>query len=131
MVIKRLRPGRFHGCITKSIIVADFILTESDFDPHSRLPRHDHENSYFCLGLKGVYTEQLGSRQVVCRPAALTFRASGQTHEAVVHGADTRVFMLEISSPWVEKLRADSLSLRVSDDFCGGALPQLCARLNH
>lgn len=56
MVIERLRPGSFHGCITKSLRVADFILTESEFDPHSRLPRHAHENSYFCFGLQGVYT---------------------------------------------------------------------------
>ena len=129
MVIQRLRPGRFHGSITKSVRVADFILTESEFDPHSRLPRHAHENSYFCFGVQGLYTERYGSREVVCRPAALTFRASGQTHEAIVHGADTRVFMLEISSGWIEKLRADSLTLRVTYDFCGGALPQLCARL--
>jgi len=129
MEIQRLRPGRFHGSITKSVRVADFILTESEFDPHSRLPQHAHENSYFCLGLQGAYTERLGSREVVCRPAALTFRASGQTHEAIVHGDNTRVFMLEISSPWEEKLRAESLTLRISYDFCGGALPQIGARL--
>jgi AraC family transcriptional regulator len=127
--MERLRPGSFHGCITKSLRVADFILTESEFDPHSRLPRHAHENSYFCFGLQGVYTERYGSREVVCRPSALTFRASGQTHEAIVHDADTRVFMLEISSRWIEELRANSLTLRIKSDFCGGALPRLCARL--
>src|SRR5712691_6829441 len=130
MVIKRLRPGSFHGCITKSLRVADFILTESEFDPHSRLPRHAHENSYFCFALQGVYTERCGSREVVCKPSALTFRASGQTHEAIVHGLHTRVLMVEISSRLIEKLRADSLTLRITSDFCGGALPQLCARLN-
>jgi AraC family transcriptional regulator len=129
MVIEKLRPGRFHGCITKSLRVADFILTESEFDPHSKLPRHAHENSYFCFGLQGSYTERLGSREVVCRPAAVTFRASGQTHEAIVHDADTRVFMLEIPSHWIEKLRANSLTLRITNDFCGGALPQLSAKL--
>jgi hypothetical protein len=43
MVIERLGPGSFHGCITKSLRVADFILTESEFDPYSRLPRHAHK----------------------------------------------------------------------------------------
>jgi AraC family transcriptional regulator len=37
--------------------------------------------------------------------------------------------MLELSSRWIEKLRADSLSLKITYDFCGGALPQLGARL--
>ena len=129
MEINKLRPGSFHGSITKSVTAADFILTESGFAPHSKLPRHAHENSYFCFGLQGVYTERCGSREVVCRPSALTFRASEQTHEATVHGADTRVFMLEISSRWIEKLRADSLTLQTKYDFCGGALPQLGAKL--
>src|SRR5688572_32088650 len=100
MVIQRLRPGASHGQVTKSLRVADFILTEAAFAPHSRLPRHAHENSYFCFGLQGVYTERYGKREVVCRPSALSFRSSAQTHEALVHGADTRVFVLEIPSQW-------------------------------
>lgn len=129
MAIARLRPGNFHGCITKSLTVADFILTESVFDPHTRLPLHAHETSYFCLGLQGVYTERCGSREVVCRPSALTFRGPAQTHAAVVHAADTRVFMLEIPSGWIEKLQADSLRLKITSDFCGDALPHLTAKL--
>jgi AraC family transcriptional regulator len=130
MVIQRLRPGALHGQVTKSLRVADFILTEAAFDPHSRLPRHAHENSYFCFGLQGVYTERYGKREVVCRPSALTFRSSAQTHEALVHGADTRVFVLEISSQWIDRLRADSLTLESAFEFYGGSLTRLCARLN-
>jgi len=130
MVIKRLRPGALHGRVSKSLRVADFILTESAFDPHSRLPRHAHENSYFCFGLQGVYTERYAKREVVCRASTLTFRSSGQTHEALVHNAGTRVFVLEISSPWIDRLRADSLTLDSAFDFYGGTLTRLCARLN-
>src|SRR5687767_7638946 len=130
MVIERLRPGSLHGCIKKSLRVADFVLTESEFHPHSRLPRHAHENSYFCFGLQGVYTERYGSREVVCRPSALTFRASGQTHEDLIHDADARVFVLEISPQWIERLRADSLRLESAFEFYGGTLTRICARLN-
>jgi AraC family transcriptional regulator len=129
-VIERLRPGALHGRITKSLGVADFILTESAFDPHSRLPRHAHENSYFCFVLQGGYTERYENREVVCQPSALTFRASCQTHEALVHNADTRVFVLEISPQWIDRLRADSLTLESAFEFYGGALTRLCARLN-
>lgn len=130
MAIERLRPGALHGRVTKSLGVADFILTESAFDPHSRLPRHAHENSYFCFVLQGGYTERYGKREAVCRPSALTFRSSGQTHEDLVHDADTRVFVLEISRLWIEKLRAESLTLESSFEFYGGTLTRLCARLN-
>ena len=130
MAIQKLRPGALHGRVTKSLRVADFILTESAFIPHSRLPRHAHENSYFCFGLQGVYTERYGKREVVCRPSGLTFRSSDQTHEALVHSADTRVFVLEISSQWIDRLRADSLTLGSEFEFYGGTLTRLCARLN-
>ena len=130
MVIKRLRPGNLHGHVTKTLRVADFILTESAFDPHTKLPRHAHENSYFCFGLQGAYTERYGQREVLLRPAALTFRSSAQTHEALVHNADTRVFVLELSSKWIERLRADSLRLESAFEFYGGTLTRLCARLN-
>ena len=128
-MIKRLPPGSFHGYITRSINVADFILAESAFAPHYQLPRHAHENSYFCVGLQGHYTERYGSREIVCRPSTVTYRAPDRTHEAVIHGADTRVFMLEISPSWIERLRADSLTLKITSDFCEGALPSLCAKL--
>jgi len=130
MTIERLSPGALHGRVTRSLTVADFVLTEATFDPHSRLPRHAHENSYFCFSLQGVYTERYGKREVVCRPSALTFRSSAQTHEAVVHNAKTRVFVLEISPGWIEKLRADSLTLEGTFDFYGGAMTRVGARLN-
>src|SRR5918999_6596499 len=127
MAIERLQPGNLHGRVTKSLGVAGFILTEAAFDPHSRLPRHAHENSYFCFGLQGAYTERYGKREVVCRPSALTFRSSAQTHEALVHNAYTRVFVLEISPKWIERLRADSLRLESAFEFYGGPLTGLCA----
>ncbi|HSB29078.1 MAG TPA: AraC family transcriptional regulator, partial [Pyrinomonadaceae bacterium] len=128
---ERLRPGCLHGRITRSLRVADFILTETAFVAHSRLPRHAHENSYFCFVLQGAYTERYRNREVVCRPSALTFRASCQTHEAFVHDADTRVFVLELSPQWIERLRADSLTLENAFEFYGSALTRVCARLNH
>jgi hypothetical protein len=49
MVIQRLRPGALHGRVTKSLRVADFILTEAAFTPHSTFPRHAHETRISAL----------------------------------------------------------------------------------
>lgn len=129
-MVERLRPGCLHGRVIKSLRVSDFILTETVHDAHSRWPLHAHENSYFCFVLQGVYTERYGSREVFCKPSTLTFRTSGQTHEDLLHDVACRVFVLEISPRWIERLRADSLTLRSTLDVFGGALPRLCARLN-
>jgi AraC family transcriptional regulator len=128
-MIERLPPGRLHGRTIKSLKVADFILTQNAYDARSKLPFHAHENSYFCFVLQGIYTEQYGNQEVVCRSSALTFRATGQTHKALIHGLDTQVFVLEISPQWIERLRADSLILGSASEFCGGASSRLCARL--
>jgi AraC family transcriptional regulator len=129
-VIERLQPGCLHGRALKSLRVSDFILTETAYDADSRLPQHAHESSYFCFVLQGAYTERFRNREVVCRPSALTFRSSGQTHEDLVHGADTRIFVLEIAPQWIERLRADSLTLESAFESYRGALTRLCARLN-
>lgn len=130
-MVEKLEPGHLHGHITRSVIVSDFIFTESAFEAHTKLPRHTHVNSYFCFVLQGIYTERCSSREVVCRPSALTFRASDETHEAVVHDKNARVFVMEIPSPWIERLRADSLTLKSNPELCGTAVRRLCAHLNH
>jgi AraC family transcriptional regulator len=129
-MIERLMPGCLHGRVIKSLRVSGFILTETAYDAHARLPRHAHENSYFCFALQGSYTERYGSTEVVCKPNTVTFRPSGQTHEDFVHDADARVFVLEISSEWIERLRANSLTLKSAPGSYGGTLTRLCARLN-
>lgn len=130
-MIERLQPGCLHGRTIKSLRVSDFILTETSYDARARLPRHAHENSYFCFVLEGSYTERYGKREVLCQPSTLTFRASGRSHEDLVHDARARIFVLEIPAAWIERLRADSLTLGSASEFFGGALPRLCARLNH
>ena len=129
-MVEKLGPGSLQGRVTKSSTVSDFALIEAAYGARARLPPHTHERSYFCFVLQGVYTERYGRREILCKPSTVTFRESDQTHEASLHDADSRVFVIEISPRWIELLRADSLSLRSAHDFCGGAAPRLGARLN-
>ena len=129
-MVEKLRPGSVQGRVTKSLNVSDFILTEAAYDARARLPPHAHERSYFCFVLQGAYTERYGLREILCKPSTVTYRASDEPHEAFLHDIKSRVFVVEISPRWIELLRADSLSLRSAHDFCGGAAPRLCARLN-
>lgn len=129
-MIEKLLPGHFHGRVIKTLEVSEFILTEAVHEAGSTLPRHAHENSYFCFVLQGAYTERSGKREVLCKPSTPTFRGSGEMHEARLHDTNVRVFMVEISPRWIERLREDSLTLRSTFEFSGGALPQLGVRLN-
>jgi AraC family transcriptional regulator len=129
-MVETLRPGSLQGRVTKSLSVSDFILTEATYGARSRLPPHAHERSYFCFVLHGAYTERYGRREILCKPSTVTFRASDEPHEALLHDVDSRVFVVEISPRWIETLRADSLSLSSAYEFCGGTAPRLCASLN-
>ena len=93
-MVEKLQPGSLHGRVTKSLRVSDFILTEASYDARSRLPPHAHERSYFCFVLQGVYTERYGRRETLCKPSTVTFRAPDETHEAVLHDVDGRVFVV-------------------------------------
>jgi AraC family transcriptional regulator len=127
---ERLLPGHLHGRVIKCVEVSGFILTESGHDAGSRLPRHAHDNSYFCFVLQGAYTEKYGRQEVLCKPSVPTFRGSGEEHEALVLDAHVRVFVVEIPPPWIERLREDSLSVSSTSNFSGGAFPRLGARIN-
>ena len=129
-MVEKLKPGCLHGRVTKSLKVADFILTETAYDARCKLRPHAHESSYFCFVLQGAYTERFGHREVVCKPSSLSFRPSGLTHEDRVHDAAARIFVMEISPRWIEKLRADSLRLTNASEFSGGAMSRIIARLN-
>lgn len=131
-MLEKLPPGCLHsyGQILKRLEVAGFILTESAYAAKSILPKHSHEYSYFCFVLQGVYTEFYGSREIACKPSTLTFRPSGGIHEDQFHNQDGRVFVIEISPAWLEKLRQNSLQLSDKIDYRNGFLKQLAARLN-
>ncbi len=129
--MKKLPPSHLHGRILKSREVSGLIFSEAEYPARTCLPQHSHENGYFCLPLQGNYTERCGSREIACEPATLAFRGSGVAHGAVLHDAVCRIFVLEVSLRWVERLREESLTLRSTLEISGGALPRLCARLNH
>ena len=127
---ERLRPGVFLGHSVKCSKIADLILTESSYAARTTLPRHAHENSYFCFSLDGSFTEHCGSREVVYTPSALTFREASLSHRAYVHDAEARVFTLELDPRWIDRLREDSLTLQSRSEFCSDSASRLCARIN-
>lgn len=127
---KKLAAGCLHGKVLKSLQVNDFILSETWHPAKSKLLKHSHSNPYFCFVLQGSYTELYGKKELVCNPSTLTFRAAGEEHEDRFHNRDGRVFVLEIQSKWINKLRENSLKLDSSNKFQNGALSHLITKLN-
>lgn len=127
-MLEKRPAGCLYGSALRKLEVAGFILTEAE-NMSSHLPRHAHENSYFCHVLQGRYTEHYGRQNITCKPWSLTFRSSAQEHEDWLH-EPVRVFVLEISKVWEERLKQDSLTLQGATSCRGTYLPQLSAKLN-
>ncbi len=127
---RKLAAGCLHGKIIKSLLVNDFILSETAHPAKSTLLKHSHSNPYFCFVLQGAYTELYGRKELFCNPSTLTFRSAGEEHEDRFHDKDGRVFVVEIPPKWTEKLRENSLKLDSSIKFQNGSLSHLITKLN-
>ena len=64
----KLVDGKYYGKVIRRDEFAGFILTETIYSPGVVLPKHSHRNAYFCLILRGNYTEIIvGKRANVVR----------------------------------------------------------------
>lgn len=104
-------------------------MTEIAYPAQSRLVKHSHENAHFCFVLQGSYTEFHHKQEFYCQPSTLTFRPSEEVHEDKFHNQDVRVFTIEITPRWMERLRQDSIHLGRSATFRNDPVTRLSERV--
>ncbi|HLK61247.1 MAG TPA: AraC family transcriptional regulator [Chthonomonadaceae bacterium] len=125
----RLPPGAFYGEKVQSCEVSSLLLTDYCYPPHLQVPRHSHEHAYFCLVLQGTYTEVYGKRERGCIPLSLIFHPPGEVHSDQFHRQGGRVFGVEVSAHWQERIEAYSSLLRHSAELQGGKAAWIALRL--
>src|SRR5581483_6798034 len=89
-----------HGKIVKKYRVANVTLTEARYPPQLRLPRHSHDQAYFCLVLRGGYEEQVAGRSIVCQPSSLVFRPPHEPHSNEFVRLGTHCFLMDVDPAW-------------------------------
>lgn len=125
-----LPDGHFYGVTLEHREVAGFRLTETAYPARLRLPKHSHERPYFCLILQGVYDETYGRKGRVCKRSMLVYHPSGEVHSQHFKETAGRLFRLEVSDAWMERVRALTPVLDDPLEFQGGMLPLLAAKLH-
>jgi AraC-like DNA-binding protein len=123
------RALRFFGDIRREERVADFILSETTFAPGQNIPRHSHTCAYFCLVLRGGYTECYGTRCRDYGPSTLIFHPEDEAHSNRFHNTGARLFRVIVPD-----LRATRVceAARAFDDRVivdGGTPARLAARV--
>jgi len=106
-----LPHGKFFGRVVGSARVADFFLNETVYLPGTRIPRHSHENGYFCLVRQGSYTEAYGAKTRSCGPLTFAFHPPGELHSEDFGEVEARSFNIEISRQRLRGLGDGSLNL--------------------
>ena len=124
----KLSSGCFYGNTSKTVLSADFGLTETVYAPTVKLPVHSHEAAYFCFVLEGDFTEYYGRRSRLCRPLTLVFHPAGEKHSDYFH-TGTRCFNIQMNAQWFERVRRHSKVINAPADFCDVWLSSLAARL--
>jgi AraC family transcriptional regulator len=119
----------FSGRTVRSCTLAGLSLVETTYPPRLKMPRHTHEPAYFGLVLQGAYTEQCGRKSRTCQPSALVFHPPDEGHAVEFHQAAVRIFRVEVSPPWLERVREHSPILDGQAEFQGGWPAWLATRL--
>ena len=129
MVNPTLQPGCYYGRILKNCEVGDFILTESLYEPDTKIAQHSHSQSYFCIVLQGGYRETYDRRVRDCKPSTVVFHPPGEVHEDHFCETGGRLFRLEMKQLWLERARQRGSELDGATDFAGSTIGWLSSRL--
>jgi AraC family transcriptional regulator len=120
--------GSLYGDILGNTSIAGFNLTETAYVPRLKLPKHSHEQAYFCFVLGGSFTEVYGAHSRSGRPSTLIFHPAGETHSDLFH-TTSRCFNIQMNPRWLERVQPPARTISTPADFRGGQLVNLAARL--
>ena len=124
----RLLSGQWYGKTLNKHCIEGLTLSETTYGFNLKLPKHSHEQSYFCFVLKGVYTESYFKNEYTLKPSTLIFHPADSFHSDYFH-AISRCFNIQMDGAWMERMRQHSIILDEPGHFRGGMLPHLAMRL--
>lgn len=126
---ERLSAGCYYGRTLKRHESPGLILSESVYQPNTRLSRHSHLNAYFCLTINGTYEETYGDQTRGCKPSTLVFHPADELHADHFFEKGGHLFRLEIAESWADRIHPYSPLLKNAADFIGGPMVFLVKKL--
>lgn len=86
-------------------------FTETEYAAGVQLPKHSHDQSYFCITIQGSYRESYDRRMQLCTPNTLAFHPAGAAHLARFGKSNARTFNIELLTVMIERLRECRITL--------------------
>jgi AraC family transcriptional regulator len=129
-MIRKLEPGAYYGDKNQALAIGGLLLSEFQCQPNACIPRHYHERTYLSFVLGGSWHESYGHGQVrECRPHTLAIHPAGEMHSEQIGDHGSRVFHVEFSDDWLEKLGESAAVLASPAQIASGPLIGLAMRL--
>ena len=125
----KLSEGQFYGSILESYAVGGFKLTEAVYPPGVKLPKHRHENAYFCVVFRGVYNEVYSSKSRTCRPATIVFHPPGELHSDYFY-CEGSLLNIEMAPVLTDRTREHCRLLETSTAFSNATLFSIAQKLH-
>jgi len=125
----RLLDGRYYGSILRHGQIADLLLTETVYAPHSIIPNHSHASPYFCKILDGNYTETYEQLTRECDAQTLAFHPPDEMHSERFYTRSVRSFNVEITSAYMGRIKQHTEILNEPAEFHGGTMAWLATKM--
>jgi AraC family transcriptional regulator len=108
--------------------VRGLILDIASYAPYQKVPKHAHENAFFCMALRGVCTEVYGRRVRRFEPSVMSFLPADHSHSLNFYKPGMSSFSIEIEPVLMNLVREYSLKVDDSLHFETGQLTLLLKR---
>jgi AraC family transcriptional regulator len=126
-----LKEGEYLGREVARRALPDIVLTETAYGAGCRLPRHAHEDPYFCLVLCGSYSESIdASASWACTPTTLLFHPAEAAHANRFGGSDARCFNIQLRGRWARRLDEATARFQSPRIFRSGPPSVLAAQMH-
>ncbi|AHG93353.1 Helix-turn-helix, AraC domain-containing protein (plasmid) [Gemmatirosa kalamazoonensis] len=83
--------------VQRAVTRAGLHVFEAVYEPHSRLPDHEHASPFFSYVLRGAYAERAGGATRDCRRGAVIFHRDHESHANVVGPRGTASLNVELA----------------------------------
>lgn len=93
-----LSRGKFFGDVRCKMNCYGLYLIEKFHKPQIKLPKHKHDNSYYCYAVQGSWTEILEKEARQCSKGALIYHKEQEVHCTYFNRHGARTFNIEITN---------------------------------
>jgi len=125
-----LKTGQFYGNILQKSVWSGICLSEIAHAKGRKLPSHTHESAFFCLLLRGSYSEQAGGRRMDYGPFTVGYHPPGTRHSDEIGQSGAHFFSIEVAEKWLAHAREYAPSFNPTTQLCGGEIVWLAMKLH-